>query len=181
MSLTTLANRYARALVDVTIDRDETNEVRKELDQFAALLKDHADLYEAFASPVVAQQRKRNVLQDILAVTIPRVTTANFLKLLLENHRLHKLDAMLAAMGRELDRRAGVVSADVTFARDPDMDEREQLRKRLQEATGKEVRMKVRTDPNIIGGVVVRLGSQIYDGSIRSQLAELKHQLAEAK
>jgi F-type H+-transporting ATPase subunit delta len=154
MSLTTTANRYARALVDVTIDRDETNEVRKELDQFAALLKDHADLYEAFASPVVAQQRKRNVLQDILAVTLPRVTTANFLKLLLENYRLHNLDAMLAAVGRELDRRAGVVSADVTFARDPDTTS-EHRGCDFRKLPAKKFEWVRRS--NIIGGVVVRL------------------------
>lgn len=181
MSLTTLANRYARALVDVTSDRNETGEVRTELEQFASLLRDHAELADAFSSPVIAQNRKRAVLEDILKITRPRPTTGNFLRLLLDNYRLHNMDAMLAAMARELDRRAGVVSADVTFARVPDAGESEHLQKRLQEATGKEVRMKLKTDANIIGGVVVRIGSRVYDASIRNQLAELKHQLAEAK
>ena len=181
MSLTTLANRYARALVDVTTERNETSEVKTELEQFASLLREHAELSEAFSSPVIAQKKKRAVLEDILAITKPRGTTANFLKLLLDNYRMHNLDIMLAAVGRELDRRAGVVLADVTFARQPDAAESDQLKKRLQEATGKDVRMKVKTDPNIIGGVVVRVGSRIYDASIRTQLAELKQQLAQAK
>jgi len=181
MSVATLANRYARALVDVTSNGNETGEVRTELEQFASVLRNHSELSEAFSSPVIAQKRKRAVLEDILRITRPRPTTANFLKLLLENYRLHNMDAMLAAIGRELDRRAGVVSADVTFAREPDAAESQQLQKRLQEATGKEVRMKLKTDANIIGGVVVRIGSRVYDASIRNQLAELKHQLAEAK
>ena len=88
---------------------------------------------------------------------------------------------MLAAVRRELDLRAGVVTAEVTLARDAGEDEREQLQDRLRKATGKEVRMKIKSDPNIIGGVVVRIGSRIYDGSIRNQLSQLRQQLAEAK
>ena len=181
MALSTLANRYARSLVDVTSERNETAEVRTELEQFASLLRDHDELADAFSSPVIAQKRKRAVLGDLLGITKPRPTTSNFLRLLLENYRLHNMDAILAAIGRELDRRAGIVLAEVTFAREPDAGESEHLQKRLQEAVGKDVRMTLKTDASIIGGVVIRIGSRVYDASIKNQLAELKHQLAETK
>ncbi len=181
MSLTTIANRYARALVDVTTERGQTFDVLADLDRFAALLKSYPALYDAFASPVIPQERKRRVLSALLERMNPKQTSTNFLKLLLDHYRLHRLDAMLAAVRRELDQRAGVVTAEVTLARDAGEDEREQLQDRLRKATGKEVRMKIKSDPNIIGGVVVRIGSRIYDGSIRNQLSQLRQQLAEAK
>ncbi len=181
MSVTTIANRYGRALVDVMSERGQVSEVLADLDRFAALLKEHSQLHNAFASPVIPQARKRTVLKELLARMNPNRTSENFLRLLLEHYRLHRLDIMLAAVRRELDVRAGIVTADVTLAREAGEDEREKLRERLKSATGKEVRMKIKTDPNIIGGVVVRIGSRIYDGSIRNQLSLLRQQLAEAK
>jgi F-type H+-transporting ATPase subunit delta len=178
MSVATIANRYARALADVITERHEVADVVGELSRFAQLIEQHAELRQVFASPVVPVERKRGVLNELLARLKVRPTTANFLQLLLNNYRLHHLDEVMRALARELDVRTGIVSAEVTTAHAIGELERELLRKQLRAVTGKEVRLQFRTDPKIIGGVVTRVGSLIFDGSIKNQLAQMRQQLS---
>jgi len=177
MSVTTIANRYARALADVIIERGETNEVIGELNVFARMMDGHEQLKAVFASPVLPLDRKRAVLGELLSRLNLRQTSGNFLQLLLSYSRLHNLDQMLRALSREIDARTNNVFAEVTTARAISEQEQATLRDRLRAATGKEVRMQFRTDPEIIGGVVTRIGSTVYDGSIRTQLAQMKQRL----
>jgi F-type H+-transporting ATPase subunit delta len=177
MTGTAIANRYARALADVLVDRRETSEVVKELIGFERMMSDHQQLRDVFASPVIATERKRAVLDELIARTAPRQTTANFLRLLLNNSRLHDLDQMLQALSRELDDRMNIVSAEVTTAREISQQEKDVMQSQLKAATGKEVRLQYRTDPAIIGGMVTRIGSLIYDGSVKNQLAQMKKRL----
>ncbi len=177
MSITTIANRYARALADVIIERRETNDVIADLDAFARMMNGHDQLRDLFASPVLSLDRKRAVLDELLTRMKLRPTSENFLRLLLTNSRLHSLDQMLRALAREIDARTGIVSAEVTTARELGEQEMALLRDKLKAATGKDVRLQFRTDPNIIGGVVTRIGSTVYDGSIKSQLAQMKRKL----
>ena len=177
MSVATIANRYARALADVIVTKGETKEVSAELAQFVTLMDGHAQLRDVFASPVIATARKRGVLKELLARLSLRQTSQNFLQLLLENHRLHQLDAMNQALSRELDVRTNIVSAEVTTARAIDDQERKLLLDQLKVATGKDVRLQFKVDDAIIGGVVTRIGSKIYDGSIKNQLAQMKQRL----
>jgi F-type H+-transporting ATPase subunit delta len=180
MTGTTIANRYARALADVIVERNETNEVTKELSDFERMMSGYPQLREVFASPVIAAGRKRAVLGELLARAGLRQTTANFLRLLLDNARLHNLNQMLDALARELDARMNIVSAEVTTAREIGQQEKATLQNQLKAATGKEVRLQFRTDPAIIGGVVTRIGSLVYDGSIKNQLAQMKRELMSA-
>lgn len=177
MTGTTIANRYARALADVIVERSETDEVVKELIGFERMMSEHPQLRDVFASPVIATERKRAVLDELLARISPRQTSANFLRLLLDNSRLRDLDQMLNALSRELDTRMNIVSAEVTTAREIGQQEKAALQSQLKAATGKEVRLQFRTDPAIIGGVVTRIGSLVYDGSIKNQLAQMKKRL----
>lgn len=179
MSLSTIANRYARALADVIIERRETNEVVRELSEFGRIMNEHAQLRDVFASPVIAVERKRMILGELLSRMKLRPTSANFLQLLLANSRLHNLSHMLRALSKDLDARTNVVSAEITTAREISREEMEILRDKLKAATGKEVRLEFRTDQNIIGGVVTRIGSTVYDGSIKTQLAQMKQRLTQ--
>jgi len=172
-----IANRYARALADVISERRETNEVVKELSAFAELMRQHQQLRDVFASPVIPSERKRAVLNELLARLKVRPTTNNFLQLSLNHVRLHELDQIMRALAKELDARNNVISAEVTTARELGEQEKVVLRDRLKGATGKEVRLRFHTDPSIIGGVVTRIDSLIYDGSIKNQLAQMKRTL----
>lgn len=180
MSVTTIANRYARALADVITARGEMSEVVAELSGFAKMMAQHEQLRDVFASPVISTERKRNVLNELLSRLSLRPSSSNFLRLLLDNQRLHNLDQMLRALSRELDLRTNIVSAEVTTARDISEQEKTMLRDKLKAATGKDVRLQFRTDPNVIGGVVTRIGSVVYDGSIKNQLAQMKQRLMSA-
>ena len=177
MSDTTIANRYARAMADVITERRETNEVLTELNQFGQLMRQHPQLCDVFASPVLPLERKRRVLSELLSRLKLRESSSNFLQLLLTNSRLHNLDLMMRALSSELDTRTNIVSAEVTTTREISEQEKNMLRDKLRIATGKEVRLRFHTDPSIIGGVVTRIGSVVYDGSIKNQLARMKQRL----
>ena len=181
MGLQAIANRYARALADVMIERKETDQVLDELYRFSALLAANPDVTAFFGSPVITVDQKRQVLGRILTDFKPRQTTSNFVQLLLENYRLHRLDFVLRSLERELDRRAGIVSANVTTARPIDAEEQNRLRDRLRQATGREVRLSFDTDASVIGGVITKIGSTVFDGSIRNQLTLVKEQLTRSK
>jgi F-type H+-transporting ATPase subunit delta len=178
MSITTVANRYAKALADVIMERGQTLAVADEVKAFTQVVEENAELRNVFASPVISLDRKKAVLNEVLARMQFKPTTNNFLQLLLTNQRLHQIEVVRASLMRELDERAGVVSADVTTARTLAATEQENLLKQLQTATGKQVRIHFKIDPEIIGGVVTRVGSLIYDGSIKNQLALMKQQLS---
>ena len=135
MGLHTIANRYARALADITIERNESKRVLAELERIQATLVENPDLVEFIESPIVTIDRKREVIRAILKDSDLLATTNNFLNLLLENYRLHRLELMLRSFERELDARAGILSAEVTTARPIADSEQEQLRERLRTAT----------------------------------------------
>jgi F-type H+-transporting ATPase subunit delta len=177
MSVATIANRYARALADVITEKRETAEVAGELGSFANMVEGHQQLRGVFASPVISIDRKRAVLNDLLAQLKLRQTSQNFLQVLLVNNRLHQLGDMTQALTKELDQRGNVVTAEVTTAREISADEQKLLLNQLKTATGKDVRLQFKVDADIIGGVVTRIGSKIYDGSIKNQLAQMKQRL----
>lgn len=178
MSLQTIARRYATALADVTIDRHEEREVQKELDQWAKIIDDHSQLKEVFANPTIIYDHKRKVLEDLIARTRVRETTASFLRVLLKNQRLSQLGVVAARYGQILDERGEVVAAHVTTARPIPEELKNSLHETLSAATGRKVRLSFSIDETIIGGLVARIGSTIFDGSVQSQLDRLAAEMA---
>ena len=178
MSLQTVARRYATALADVAIERREEREVQNELDQWAEMVEAHPQLKEVFANPTVVYDHKRKVLEDLISRTRVREPTASFLRVLLKNQRLSQLRDIVERFGQVLDERGGVVAAHVTTARPIPEDLRNSLHETLAAATGRKVRLSFATDESIIGGLVARIGSTIFDGSVQSQLDRLANEMA---
>jgi F-type H+-transporting ATPase subunit delta len=178
LSLQTVARRYAAALADVAIERREEREVQSELDQWATTLETNPQLKEVFANPTVPYDQKRKVLEDLIAHTRVRETTASFLRVLLKNQRLSQLREVAARYGHVLDERSGVVAAKVTTARPIPEELRNTLHETLTAATGQKVRLTFATDEAIIGGLVAQIGSTIFDGSVQSHLDRLAERLA---
>jgi F-type H+-transporting ATPase subunit delta len=178
LSLQTVARRYASALADVVIERREEREVQNELDVWASMIDGNPQLKEVFANPTVSYDQKKRVLQELLARTRVRETTASFLRVLLSNQRLAELPQISERFGQVLDERSGIVAAEITTAK-PISDELKQaLHDALASATGRTVRLTFATDEAIIGGVVARIGSTIFDGSVESNLERLGAGLA---
>ena len=178
MSIQTVARRYASALADVVLDRSEAKEVQQELEQWNGLLQANVNLQEVFRNPTIALDQKRTVLNKLIERAKPRPTTANFLKVLLQNQRLTELSEINRKFAEILDQRAGMVAATVTTAGPVPESSRRSLRETLASLTKKKVRVDFEQDPDLIGGLVTRIGSTVYDGSVRNQLQQIKERMA---
>lgn len=177
MSNETVARRYANALVDVVAKNGETAIVQNEIGQFANLMQESPQLVELLRNPAVPSEQKSKILEALIVRTNPTKTTANFLRILLQNQRLADLGQINSKFNSVLEERAGKVSAIVTTAQPLQPEQQTALQNRLQTVTGKKVNLNFKIDPEIIGGVVTQIGSTIYDGSIKNQLEQLREQM----
>lgn len=178
MSVQTVARRYASALADVVLERGEAREVQEELLAWEQMLQSSPDLQEVFRNPTIALDKKRAVLNKLIERVRPTPTTTNFLKVLLQNQRLTELGEINRKFAEILDERAGMVAATVTTARTVPENAQRQLHTTLLALTGKKVRINFATDPDLIGGLVTRIGSTVYDGSVRNHLQLIKEKMA---
>lgn len=178
MSVQTVARRYASALADVVLERGEANEVQEELRSWEQMIQSSPNLQEVLRNPTIALDQKRAVLNRLIALTKPNPATTNFLKVLLQNQRLTELGEINLKLAEIVDERAGMVAATVTTARGVPEQAQQQLHTKLVSVTGKKVRIKFATDPELIGGLVTRIGSTVYDGSVRNHLQLVKEKMA---
>lgn len=178
MSLQTVARRYASALADVVIERREEREVQQEIQVWASMIQSNPQLKEAFANPTVAHDHKQKLLEELISRTRVRPTTASFLRVLLRNQRLAQLPEVAERFGQILDERGGVVAAQITTARPIPEELKKSLHDALASATGRTVRLTFATDETIIGGMVARIGSTVFDGSVQNHLERLAAGLA---
>jgi F-type H+-transporting ATPase subunit delta len=173
------AARYARALFDVALKESDPVQIERDLTSFAELLSSNAELHGALTNPAVSTSAKRQVV-DALAIRLKAARPAHKLLLLLaERDRLGVVPDVLAVYRERLMEHQHVVSAEVTTAAPLTPDRLAQIQQKLATLTGRNVDMKTNVDPAIIGGVVTRIGSTVYDGSIATQLAKLKERLIE--
>jgi F-type H+-transporting ATPase subunit delta len=173
------ARRYAEALADVAFANGTTVEVEVELRAFAELFSTNRELREAFASPVVSRKDKKKVLGAIIDRTKPSGLLANLLHLLLRNYRLHQTPDVYREFKNEINKRGGVIPAEVTTASRIGPEEQRLLVGRLEQITGSRIEAKFKEDPALLGGAITRVGSVVYDGSIRTRLERIKRQLKE--
>ena len=178
MSSQTVARRYASALADVIIEQGEAGLVQAELAVWGKMIWQNGALLEAFSNPTVAYEKKGKVLDELITRTRVRATTATFLRTLLKNQRLAELPQVNAKLTQILDERSGIVSAEITSARPVSDNTRALLEERLSQLTGKKARLSFAIDESLLGGIVTRIGSTIYDGSVSNQLSRLREDLA---
>jgi F-type H+-transporting ATPase subunit delta len=172
------ANRYAKALLEVLYP-DKAELGLEQLRSFRALLSDQPEARRLFENPTVSGGRRQALLKEISAALAFDIRVANFLNVLADRNRLGLLDEIIDAYQKILDEKFGIVRAFVTTAHPLDAAQRGELARRLEGVTGKQVRMEMSVDPSLIGGVVARVGSTIYDGSVRGQLEAFKTSLIE--
>jgi len=177
MSVETIARRYSSALADVVVKSGETELVKGELGEWERLISGNDDLKSVFSNPAIPHLNKEKLLEGLLEKTRPAKSTANFLRILLRNGRLTELGDINERFESELEARSGVVSAEITSAREIPEAERSALRANLEKLTGKKIKISFNIDDRIIGGVVTRIGSTVYDGSVKTQLENLKERL----
>lgn len=177
MSVETIARRYASALADVVVKSGETETVKRELQAWDEIFKSNSELENVFASPAIAHPDKEKVLDSLIAKANPSKTTANFLRLLLRNGRLTDLGEIATRFAVVLEERSGTVLAQITSARELSDPHKNELRSNLERFTGKQVKLNFDINNDIIGGVIARVGSTVYDGSVKTQLENLREEL----
>jgi F-type H+-transporting ATPase subunit delta len=172
------ASRYARALFDVALAEDDPQAVEQQLAGVTGLFTGHADLWRAMTNPAVPVQKKRAVVHELLPKLALRSVLHKMLALLADRDRLILLPDLLETYRVRLFDHQQVVRAHVTTAVPLDAGKAERIREKLGAMTGRTVLMETATSADIIGGVVARIGSTVYDGSVKRQLEKMKERLA---
>jgi len=170
------ANRYSTALIDVLYP-DKAEDGLQQLQQFAALLEEQPDSRRFLQNPALAGERRTRLLNEISAALGFDRRVANFINILTARNRLPILEEIIEEYQRLMDKRLGIVRAHVTSAQALNANQQQDLLRKFEQITGKQVRMNVSVDPSLIGGVMAQVGSTIYDGSVRQQLKAFKTRL----
>ncbi len=171
-----LARVYARSLFEVAIEAGKLDLLREQLGQFADALHENRALATFFFSPYFSTQEKRDALSRVLEDADP--TFLNFLGVLIDNHRMPVIFRARREFERLWEEEHRQLPVEVTSAIALDEQTLRQLSEQIGARTGKDVQLTARVDPEILGGLVVRVGNSIVDASIRNRLEQLRKQVA---
>lgn len=177
----TVARRYATAIADATLNGGNLEQVAKELESFAELMKGSEDLRHALLNPVFTAAEREKALRAILSRLGLSEVTTRFLKLVGTKNRFAVMDAIARTVRRLADARAGRVRAHVDTASPLSADAQDSLRRALEKRTGRAIELTVAVDPSLLGGLRTRIGFTVLDGTLRSQLDGLKESLLRAE
>ena len=172
--------RYARALADAVFSPSSGLEPKQALDElraFSAMVQDSAELRNVLLSPAVSNTKKRNVIGRFAESLPLSRLIRNLLFVIIDRRRSDLIPDIADAFETALDERRGIVRADIKSAAPLNEQQQAELQQELSRLSGKQVRGDFSTDPALIGGVVARIGSTVYDGSVRSQLESMRERL----
>lgn len=177
MSLETVANRYAQALLEIGVETGTLQPIADQIHDFAQAYATSPELRAVLVSPGVSAADRSAVVADLAARMGCSQVVGNLIRMLVERRRMPILPALSRALRLLSDERAGLVRAQVCSAKALSDDYVRRLQGELEKMTGRKVVLDRDVDPSLIGGVVTRLGDLVIDGSIRTRLADLKSQL----
>ncbi len=170
--------QYANALADVALAQGAAAPVIQQLGDFSAAYAGSAELRNVLASPAVAKEEKRKVTEKIAAQLGASKIVRNFLMLVIDHQRAHLLPEMFLTFQEVLRERQGIAEAKVYSASALTEPQQNELTQTLERVTGKKIEAKFKLDASLLGGVLVRVGDTIYDGSLRSRLEGLRERLS---
>jgi F-type H+-transporting ATPase subunit delta len=176
-----LAKRYARAFFDIAVEEGKIEDYGRELAAFASLIVQNKALQEFLANPIFELKSKKNVIEELLGRTRISGRTANFLRLLVDKQRVNLLGEVENAYREFMDKSLKKVRVTVKTPYPLNSELEGALKQRVAEMTGKEVEMTVEDDASLIGGLIVRVGDTMYDGSIKTQLGNMRKLLGEER
>ncbi|MGA9857001.1 MAG: ATP synthase F1 subunit delta [Solirubrobacteraceae bacterium] len=173
-----IAQVYARALFEVASERDALDEIRSDLDTFADAVHENRDLAQFFFSPYFSVAEKKDGLER--AVTDADPAFANFLQALIERHRMPVIFRIRTEFDALVDEAHKLLPVRITSAVALDDDTVKNLGDKIGSQIDREVEISAHVDPDILGGVVLRVGNVILDASIKNRLEQLRQQVAQA-
>jgi len=172
-------SKYARALAEVAMESKQEDRVQEELGAFAELLGSHKDLSDALTHPAISFSAKRNIVEEIGRKASLEPMVVNFILVLLEHAQIGQFQKVVEAYQEVLDEFQGVLRARVVSSEELKQDVHDRIREIAAGSTGKEVKIDYDVDETLVGGFKLEIGSTIYDGSLQSQLDEMRRRLAE--
>jgi F-type H+-transporting ATPase subunit delta len=178
MTIGILPKRYASAMLALATQAQRLDKVARDLHDFLASWNDSSELRSAFQNPVVSQAARRTILREIAAKSGMDEIARNGLLTIADRGRMAELPGIVEAFDALAEARSGRVRAEVVTASQLPEAYFSELQKILEQVTGKQVVVTVRVDASLLGGVVTRIGDQVFDGSLSHRLSELKHQLS---
>jgi F-type H+-transporting ATPase subunit delta len=176
-----VANRYAHALVDIVMAPGSPLQPADAVAQLAAaesLIDQSSELRTALLTPAIQNSRKRAVMAKLLEIAGASPLIRNFIFVVIDHRRIAVIGEIREAFELQLDERLGFVRAEVSSAAPLNAPLSAGLESELSKLTGKRMRLRFNVDPALLGGVVARIGSTVYDGSVRGELRELGRKLA---
>lgn len=172
-----VAQRYAAALADVVLERKGADKAKADLADFGNAFFSSADLRNFLESPAIGEQQKQNAIEQIAAKMALSPAVLNFIRLIVKHRRTEMLREIQQAFQGELNARMGIAEAIVTSAQELNDQQKKDLTRAIERRTGLKIEARFREDKTLLGGAVVRVGSTIYDGSVREQLTRLRERL----
>ena len=179
--MATVTNTYARAFADVVMaNRLDAARTLAEAQQIAGLARDNNTLREVWDAPSISAEQKRAVLDSIVQKAGLSRPVRNFVAVLIDKRRTRFLSEIVTQFAQELNQRLGFAEAAITTARELNTEERAELEGDLARVTGKQIRAKYAQNRTLLGGAIARVGSTVYDGSVKGQLERIRRQLVSA-
>lgn len=177
--MASVASTYSRAFADVVLSaRLDVNRALSDLRAVASLLAQSPELRRVWENPAIPPDQKRRVLDVIAERDGISKQARNLVAVLIDHRRIHFLDPVITQLEKELDARLGFAEAEITTVRELVDTERRDFETQVGKLTGKKVRAHYAQDASLLGGAVVRVGSTIYDGSVRGQLERIREQIS---
>jgi len=179
--MASVASTYARAFADVIFrGKLDVDRAMAELQAIAMLLSESSDLRRVWENPAIPAEQKRRVLDVIAKRDGISKPVRNLTAVLIDHRRMHFLEAIIQQLQKELDARLGFVEAQIASARDLSDPEKREFEAQVGTLTGKRVRARYTRDTSLLGGAVLRLGSTVYDGSVKGQLERIREEIVGA-
>ncbi len=166
--------RYAGALAELAEEAKNIDKVAQDMADLGAMMRDSSDLAALIRSPLANQKSLAAVMAAIAEKAGFQAITRKFIGVLIQNRRLSALEGVLSAFGSELARRRGEMAVSVDVAQDLSEKQKKELQAALSKAMGADVSVRVNVEPDILGGMIVTVGSRMIDDSVRRKLERLK-------
>ena len=177
--MASVASTYARAFADVVLGAHlDASRAVGELDEIARLLDESAALKRIWENPAVPAKQKHNLLDAIVQREGIDKPVRNLMAVLIDHRRVHFLPRIIEQLEKELDARLGYAQAQIFSARELGDTEKRALESQIAKNTGKKVRARYALDATLLGGAMVRVGSTIYDGSVKGQLERIREAIS---
>jgi F-type H+-transporting ATPase subunit delta len=173
-----LSRRYAKALFDIGSQQGDLTKLGQDIRSLAKAMNESQELQTVLTNPAIRRGDRKRVVDGLLQSIGVQTASRNTIYILLEGERLANVPGISRALDEMIEAKAGRVTAEVTSAKPLDPSQLSQINAALEKLSGKKVSVTTRQDPELLGGVVAKVGDTVYDGSLRTQLRTLRDELS---